>query len=157
MLDTTNIFIFRKNSYWKSLALFLGGLLLLFMAIRSCPSQGVRLTADHNLVAPTPSPGDNTGPGGITIIALSQAPKYAQKMIAFLKKAKNLKPPPDFKGGRVFRNREGNLPGGKTYYEFDVHPYISGVSRGAERLVVDQQKTVFYYSKDHYKTFVQIK
>ncbi len=71
--------------------------------------------------------------------------------------AKHFNPPKGYKGGRVFRNREGILPKGKTYYEFDVYPNRPDVSRGAERLVVDQKKSVFYYTKDHYDTFVKIK
>ena len=105
---------------------------------------------------PQPPKGGETGPGGITVVALSHAPKHVRQMIKYLKSVRHMNPPKGYRGGRVFRNREGKLPSGKTYYEFDVHALKPGVSRGPERLVVDQQKNVFYYTKDHYSTFIKI-
>jgi len=105
-------------------------------------------------IFPKPPAGGETG--GIAVLALSKAPKYVRQIVDHLKRARHMNPPRGFKGGRVFRNREGKLPPGKTYYEFDVHPLRPGVSRGTERLVVDREKTVFYYTKDHYNTFIQI-
>ena len=133
--------------------------LLLFTVSRSCegvaavtPGSGGSVQVD-----PTPSPGsDGRAGAGITTLALSQAPKHVRQLITYLKNAKNLKPPKGFKGGKIFRNREGNLPGGRTYYEFDVHPSGPGVARGAERVVVDEGKQLFYYTRDHYNTFIKL-
>lgn len=57
---------------------------------------------------------------------------------------------------RVFKNYEGRLPQGKRYYEYDLHPATPGTSRGAERLVIHQEKSVFYYTRDHYNSFIKI-
>lgn len=59
-------------------------------------------------------------------------------------------------GGDKFGNREGTLPkkSGRTYYECDIN-YKKG-SRGAERIVYSNDGLIFY-SKDHYKTFEEIK
>jgi ribonuclease T1 len=58
-------------------------------------------------------------------------------------------------GGRVFHNREGQLPAGR-YREYDVHPRIPGRDRGPERLVINQATGRAYYSADHYRTFVPL-
>ncbi|MCB0376579.1 MAG: hypothetical protein H6559_05415 [Lewinellaceae bacterium] len=133
--------------------------LLLFTVYRSCSRAGAADTAPGrvtNISPETPEPGGGAGVG-IATLALKKAPEHVRKLIKYLKSSKYLHPPKGYRGGRVFRNREGILPKGKTYYEFDVHPVRPGVSRGAERLVVDQQKSVFYYTKDHYGTFTKIK
>ena len=64
--------------------------------------------------------------------------------------------PSGFKGGRIFKNYEGKLPGGVTYKEWDVNVFQKGISRGAERLVTGSDGSAFY-TFDHYKTFIQIK
>jgi len=59
-------------------------------------------------------------------------------------------------GGRVWKNREKNLPQGGNYHEFDVHPKMRGRNRGAERIVVDYRTGKGWYTSDHYRTFVLI-
>jgi ribonuclease T1 len=64
-------------------------------------------------------------------------------------------------GGRTFQNREKRLPrledsGRKIkYQEWDVHRKVKGKNRGAERLVTGSDENA-YYTKDHYKSFIQI-
>jgi ribonuclease T1 len=63
-------------------------------------------------------------------------------------------------GGRRFGNFEKKLPKSLNglklnYKEWDVHPKIKGKNRGAERLVSDQTGRI-YYTKDHYKTFIEL-
>ena len=133
--------------------------ILLFAGYRSCSKIGGvnRNSGEASHITPkTPGTGGGTD-AGIVTLALSKAPGHVRKLMSYLKSVKHFNPPKGYKGGRVFRNREGILPKGKTYYEFDVHPFRPDVSRGAERLVVDQKKSVFYYTKDHYGTFVKIK
>jgi guanyl-specific ribonuclease Sa len=65
-------------------------------------------------------------------------------------------PPKGYKGGKVLRSRKGKMPRDEKYREYDVHPVIQNQSRGAGRLVIDEQKTLFYYTKDHYRTFVKV-
>jgi ribonuclease T1 len=65
-------------------------------------------------------------------------------------------PPTGYVGGRPFQNRERRLPRGQ-YREYDVNPKVPGQNRGPERLVIEQRTGKTYYTKDHYRTFVQIK
>lgn len=64
--------------------------------------------------------------------------------------------PSGYVGGRVWRNRENNLPQGGNYHEFDVNPKVHGRNRGAERIVVDYKSGKGWYTSDHYRTFVVI-
>ena len=72
----------------------------------------------------------------------------------------NGSPKPGYKGGRTYANdgRSGSqiLPTNTTYREYDVNPYIKGVNRGSERLVIGANSTG-WYTKNHYRTFIQIK
>lgn len=56
-------------------------------------------------------------------------------------------------GGDRFGNREGLLPKG-NYYECDINT-LGANSRGAERLVWDDQGNI-YYTNDHYESFEQL-
>lgn len=132
---------------------------MLFVGYRSCSKveRTSRGTGGTSHITPeTPGTGGGVG-AGIATLALSKTPRHVRKVIEHLKRVRHLRPPKGYKGGRVFRNREGILPKGKTYFEFDLRPFRPGTSRGAERLVVDQQKSVFYYTRDHYGSFVKIK
>ncbi|WP_436499409.1 ribonuclease domain-containing protein [Actinokineospora sp. HUAS TT18] len=61
----------------------------------------------------------------------------------------------NFAGGR-FYNREGQLPSGHTFYEYDVHPRARGAARDAHRIVRDVTTGVVWYSPDHYSNFYRI-
>jgi ribonuclease T1 len=61
-------------------------------------------------------------------------------------------PPDGYVGGRVFENREGRLPPGGDYREFDVDPYNG--PRNAERIIVDWNTRQAWYTGDHYRTFI---
>jgi ribonuclease T1 len=65
-------------------------------------------------------------------------------------------PPAGYVGGRVWQNREKNLPRGGTYHEFDVNPKVRGRNRGAERIIVDYDTGKGWYTGDHYRSFVPI-
>ena len=76
---------------------------------------------------------------------------------------KNQKAPAGYEGGRKFGNYEKLLPQKNaasnhkiTYREWDVNPRIKGKNRGAERLVTGDNKSA-YYTRDHYKSFKQIR
>ncbi|MBX3388623.1 MAG: hypothetical protein KF691_04125 [Phycisphaeraceae bacterium] len=58
-----------------------------------------------------------------------------------------------YPGGRVFQNREGLLPQGGQYREFDVNPKPLTGSRDAERIVIDSLSGNAYYTPDHYQNF----
>jgi ribonuclease T1 len=65
-------------------------------------------------------------------------------------------------GGRVFTNREGNLPkqdaqGNEIdYQEWDVNRKVQGQNRGAERICTGSDGRS-WYTNDHYRTFTEIK
>ncbi len=64
--------------------------------------------------------------------------------------------PVGFAGGRVFRNREGRLPEGRSYREYDIDARQQGELRTAERLVVDAHAGRAWYSPDHYDSFTEL-
>ena len=94
------------------------------------------------------------GGSGTTII-----PDKA-KDIAKQVKSNNGAPPKGYKGGRMYKNislEEGaqKLPEGVNYREYDINPYVKGQNRGAERIVIGDDNSV-WYTNDHYYTFTQI-
>jgi guanyl-specific ribonuclease Sa len=70
--------------------------------------------------------------------------------------------PAGYRGGDVWENRgtpltPTDVAGNPiTYQEFDVHPYSPVVNRGAERIVVGSDGSV-YYTDDHYTSFIRIR
>ena len=69
--------------------------------------------------------------------------------------------PSGYRGGRQFMNYEEILPQTDStgnyllYREYDVNQWVSGVNRGAERLVMGSDSKS-YITMDHYMTFVRI-
>jgi len=94
----------------------------------------------------------------------ADVPAHVAKLLQYLDE--HHRPPDDYEGGRTFHNaaRDGEeaLPrtdaGGRpiTYREWDVHPRIPGVNRGAERLVTGSDGSA-YYTADHYRTFAKVR
>ncbi len=70
--------------------------------------------------------------------------------------------PPNYVGGREFKNLEKLLPknteeGNKIKYrEWDVNPKVQGKNRGRERLITGNNKSA-YFSNDHYNSFKKIR
>jgi len=62
---------------------------------------------------------------------------------------------PGYIGSGSFQNRERRLPRGH-YREYDVNPKMRGRSRGAERIVIEQDTGRAYYTGDHYRTFTPL-
>ena len=58
--------------------------------------------------------------------------------------------------GGTHQNREGQLPSGHSYLEFDVTPRACGASRQAYRLVVDRTTGTVYFSPNHYEDFYRM-
>jgi guanyl-specific ribonuclease Sa len=73
--------------------------------------------------------------------------------------------PTGYRGGTRFFNdaRDGGAtlphtaPNGDRirYQEWDVHPWVHGVNRGAERLITGSDGSAFF-TNDHYRTFVRV-
>jgi ribonuclease T1 len=89
--------------------------------------------------------------------------KIPQKVLAVLAYIKtNNKAMDGYVGGRVFQNREKQLPMGDdngnkiSYQEWDVNPKVQGKNRGTERLCTGSDGRS-WYTNDHYRTFTQIK
>ncbi|MFE0151540.1 ribonuclease domain-containing protein [Nonomuraea sp. NPDC059007] len=61
----------------------------------------------------------------------------------------------NFAGGR-FYNREGQLPGGATYHEYDVYSRTMGAARDAYRIVVNRSTGVTWFSPNHYTDFYRL-
>ena len=79
------------------------------------------------------------------------APAKAYALLEALQQ-RNGEPLAGYVGGKVFQNRERQLPRGR-YKEYDVNRKVPGRSRDAERLVIEQDTGKAYYSNDHYRTF----
>ena len=67
---------------------------------------------------------------------------------------------PGYKGGRVYNNIPSNisgqiLPQVGIYREYDIYPYIKGINRGMERIVIGPDGSV-WYTNNHYLTFVEL-
>ena len=89
----------------------------------------------------------------------SSVPDKAKK-VANEVKSNNGTPPKGYKGGRTYKNiptEEGaqKLPDGVNYKEYDVNPYVKGQNRGAERIVIGDDGSV-WYTNDHYYSFTKI-
>lgn len=66
-----------------------------------------------------------------------------------------------YKGNRVYHNLprgswQQRLPEGVIYKEYDIYPYIKGQPRGAERVVIGNDGSV-WYTDNHYDSFIRIK
>ncbi|MBB5079010.1 ribonuclease domain-containing protein [Nonomuraea endophytica] len=61
----------------------------------------------------------------------------------------------NFAGGR-FYNREGQLPSGATYHEYDVYSRTQGAPRDAYRIVVNRGTGVTWFSPNHYTDFYRL-
>jgi ribonuclease T1 len=97
----------------------------------------------------TPTPVSVAAPAGAPV-ADSQIPTKASQVLQYVRE--NGKAPDGYEGGRVFENREGRLPAGGDYREFDVDPHNG--QRNAERLIVEWSSKKAWYTGDHYQTFV---
>ena len=89
----------------------------------------------------------------------SSVPDKAKK-VANEVNPNNGTPPKGYKGGRTYKNiptEEGaqKLPDGVNYKEYDVNPYVKGQNRGAERIVIGDDGSV-WYTNDHYYSFTKI-
>lgn len=58
----------------------------------------------------------------------------------------------NFAGGQFF-NREGQLPSGATYFEYDVYSRDLEGPRDAFRIVVNRSTGVIWFSPNHYTDF----
>jgi len=88
----------------------------------------------------------------------SKGIEKARKIAAQIK-ANDGAAPQGYVGGGTFRNDplpgSQKLPLGVTYKEYDINPKIPGKNRGAERIVIGSDGSV-WYTNDHYVTFTRL-
>ncbi len=93
-------------------------------------------------------------PSPIKLVSLNQLPPEARKTIALIQQGG---PFPYRKDGVIFNNRERRLPPAPTgYYREYTVPTPGSADRGAQRIVTGSQQE-FYYTRDHYQSFVKVK
>lgn len=85
-------------------------------------------------------------------------PQYAWDTLNYVK-SHNGSPPNGYKGGKLFvndgRNGGGRLPDNyQPFYEYDVHPKVTGQNRGRERIVIGNGAA--WYTSDHYNIFTRM-
>lgn len=113
-----------------------------------------------------PEGSGNAGKAGEAIEGAGEAIENSSKIpdkaydIANQVKNNNGTPLAGYKGGRTYKNiplEEGaqKLPEGINYREYDVNPYVKGQNRGAERIVIGNDGSV-WYTNDHYSSFTKI-
>ena len=108
----------------------------------------------EGLESTSPATGTDRSPTVTHIRQEQTAPQKARDVLAQIQ-ARQGEPVPGYVGGREFQNREHRLPPGR-YREYDVNPKIRGRSRGAERIVIEQDTGMAYYTGNHYRTFVPL-
>ncbi|MCW2529899.1 MAG: hypothetical protein JWM76_4759 [Pseudonocardiales bacterium] len=100
--------------------------------------------------SPAPSANVSTTNGAV---ALSTLPAQARTTVGLIK---SKGPFPYSQDGVVFRNAEGHLPKKATSYYHEYTVVTPGESdRGARRIITGSSGE-FYYTADHYDSFVRV-
>ncbi|MGC8713623.1 MAG: ribonuclease domain-containing protein [Leptodesmis sp.] len=93
-------------------------------------------------------------PGSIPVVAITQLPGEVKTTIQLIQKGG---PFPYRKDGTVFGNREQRLPFKPYgYYREYTVPTPGSRDRGARRIVTGQSQE-YYYTGNHYQSFVRVK
>lgn len=94
------------------------------------------------------------GPEAIPAVAASELPVQAQETLALIRAGG---PFPYTRDGTTFFNREGLLPkAARGYYREYTVTTPGSRDRGARRIVAGQRGE-FYYTPDHYRSFMRIR
>lgn len=150
----------RKASFLGShfMALCLG-LLILVLAIsmlsncRGASSASPTSSATRTYATTTSSSVSPTDTSGLRTVAFADLPSQAQATIALIDKGG---PFPYSRDGITFSNFDGLLPKERSgYYKEYTVPTPGASTRGARRIIVGQDGTM-YYTSDHYKSFRRI-
>jgi guanyl-specific ribonuclease Sa len=152
--------IATKKEFWLSVALaaIVGLGIGYFVSQKSSGTKNITTptvvtpNTPNNLTPPKPGGGNNNLANNN--IPDGEVPGYVLEVYDYV--TKNKKAMDGYVGGRIFQNREGILPKGASYQEWDVKPKVQGQNRGAERLVTSAQGDG-YYTSDHYRTFTKFK
>lgn len=91
----------------------------------------------------------------VPTVTLRQLPAEVKQVIQRIQQGG---PFPYRKDGTVFGNRERRLPvAPRGYYKEYTVPTPRAKNRGARRLVVGGGNEIYYYTGDHYRSFVKVK
>jgi len=91
----------------------------------------------------------------IRTVSITQLPPEVLKTVRLIQQGG---PFPYRKDGTVFGNRERRLPTApRGYYREYTVPTPGAFNRGARRLVVGGANEIYYYTSDHYGSFVRVK
>ena len=90
----------------------------------------------------------------VPTVPLRQLPAEVKQVIQRIQQGG---PFPYRKDGTVFGNRERHLPvAPRGYYKEYTVPTPRAKNRGARRLVVGGSNEIYYYTGDHYQSFVKV-
>ena len=94
-------------------------------------------------------------PGSAAEIPVAQLPREARATLALIKQGGPFPHPRD---GIVFGNREGMLPRQPRgyYHEYTV-PTPGAHNRGARRIIAGGRGEAYWYTVDHYRSFLRIR
>jgi guanyl-specific ribonuclease Sa len=133
-----------------------------FLYVKSKNADTVQVTTNAGNRDPDKSKSRNS-PEKINSNTQQGDSKVPQKVLEVLKFVREKGKAMDgYVGGRIFSNREGQLPGydengnAMQYQEWDVNPKIEGRNRGTQRLITSRDGRAWYTS-DHYRSFIEIK
>ncbi len=113
-------------------------------------------TATQSTTATVASDGQRTDVDtGLRWVTVDDLPDEASRTIELIQSGG---PFPYSKDGSVFGNREGLLPDERRgfYREYTV-PTPGSRDRGARRIVTGDDDSQFFYTSDHYGSFVRVR
>lgn len=109
--------------------------------------------APHSPIATLPATRSRSTPTMPTV-SIDQLPPEVRRTVRLIQQGG---PFPYRKDGTVFGNREKRLPTAQRgYYREYTVPTPGASNRGARRLVVGGNNEIYYYTGDHYQTFVRV-
>ncbi|HEY5821846.1 MAG TPA: ribonuclease domain-containing protein, partial [Propionibacteriaceae bacterium] len=124
--------------------------------VRSSASASASASASRTAsTSRTTAPSTRDPDTGLRLVDLASLPKQAQQTVALIQRGG---PYPYAKDGATFGNRERILPNQRSgyYREYTVITPGEG-DRGARRIVTGDADRIFFYTADHYDSFVRIR
>jgi ribonuclease T1 len=117
------------------------------------PADATRSAPAGSPAATDPSPRDPES--GLVLVAVGSLPVQARQTLSLIERGG---PYPYAKDGAVFGNRERLLPSRPNgfYREYTV-PTPGEDDRGPRRIVTGDQDRQFFYTDDHYASFVRVR
>jgi ribonuclease T1 len=139
-------------------ALALVVLLIVLLSPGQTPNTASPNTASPNTAtpaAPTRSANPPDPESGLALVEVGSLPVQARQTISLIERGG---PYPYAKDGAVFGNRERLLPSRPHgfYREYTV-PTPGEDDRGPRRIVTGDQDRQFFYTDDHYASFVRVR